>query len=161
MNLNQITKCEFCGENGSVVYGDIDNPHKVSFLCGSVAQDIPDEFGNHWTVRCVKGARPKTKSKPLPKPVLHFEVHEVHEVPSKEELDRLEAFGYVALPTTPGTKVRILSTEPPLASVDEIGMAALEAMQGPTNDSVRAKFAEILWKRISARTQTTPTHPTT
>jgi hypothetical protein len=154
MNLNEITAktplvasapCRRCGSPIKIVVGDDDgNVTRVDYLCGSTLRLAPNKM---WEFDALCR---HTENQPRPKPIAHIGSSKLSSVP-KEQVEKLEADGYAVVITQFDGGVRILTPEPAMASADEIGMAALEAMQGPTNDSVRAKFAEILFRKLQAR----------
>jgi hypothetical protein len=155
MNLNEITQCRFCGEKCHATIGDCDNPLRIEFDCGSSAEKYGDG-SLRWPQRCNwKIAETNIWTDPCRR----------CGSPIKGRLQ--EAGKYIAVDYYCGSKSRLASNgmwefdalcrhncsplDLSLASAEEIGMAALEAMQGPTNDSVRAKFAEILFRKLQAR----------
>lgn len=137
--------CRRCGSPvASQWVGDNDKVVGANYWCGSTLR-----LGSNGLFEFDALCRNAAKPKELP-PVVHIVAD--HET-GDDAIRKLGESGYIVIVTGPTAKVNMLRPESDLASAEEIGMAALEAMQGPTNDSVRAKFAEILFKKLSARTK--------
>lgn len=161
MNLNQITECGVCGEKCHTIAGPKENPIRIEFDCGSIVEVSSNEYGYQWAKRCGKLSLPKI-------PFIELGPCRRCGSPAKKMASD-EKGNVVSVDYLCGSTIRLASNgmlefdalcrhtenqprlEPALASAEEIGMAALEAMQGPTNDSVRAKFAEILFRKLQAR----------
>ncbi len=136
--------CRRCGSPIKSTNKDSDGAiFAIEYFCGSTLRSPagkPFEFD----------ALCRNAAKATMSPVVHYAGIAAL---SAEDRAKLESSGYVVVETQPDCKVQVMSAGEPLATADEIGMAALEAMQGPTNDSVRAKFAEILFRKINERTK--------